>query len=183
MPQRESAKVSPGRGPLIPVHSVLPQALLEMRTWFLGTALWLQCLRFGCRPSFIIGLASIASAPARGQGCQCQLLPLPPGLQMAPPVLNSSSSNSFLLPPILLNHLHSTTLRRRYSGTTHCSAHPATLLAFPIRDLGSKRYSVSNTVLRYMPQEKKWLKAVNAFPHIPVMLFFVRHRVILICPP
>lgn len=154
MPQRESAGASPGHGALFPTHSVTPQALLETRTLCLGTSLWLQGMCFGCGPSFVIGLASAASAPAQGQGCQCQLLPSPPRLQMAPPASGSSPSDGPLLPLVLLNHLYSITFSRRYSVTTRSLAHPATLLAFPIPELGSRRYSISNIVLSYKPQTK-----------------------------
>lgn len=62
--------------------SVPSQALLEMRTCCLGTALWLQGLHFGCRPSFVIGLAKAASVSAWGWGCQSQLLPLHSGCRL-----------------------------------------------------------------------------------------------------
>lgn len=65
-----------------PTLSAPPQALLEMRTWCFGTALWLQGLYFGCGPSFVIGLARAASASAWGWSCLCQLLPLHPGCRL-----------------------------------------------------------------------------------------------------
>lgn len=154
MPQRESAGASPGCVALFPARSVPRQALLETRTWYLGTVLWLQGLRFGCGPSLVIGLASATSAPTRGWGCRCQLLPPSPGLQMARPAPGSSPSDGPLLPPVLPHRLYSTTYSRHYSVTTCSLAHPATLFAFPIQELGSRRYSGSNIVLSYKPQRK-----------------------------
>lgn len=174
MPQRESAGASPGYRALFPARSVPPRALPETRTWCLGTAVWLQGLCFGCGPSFVIGLASAASAPAQGWGCRCQMLPPPPpGLQMAPPAPGSSPSDGSLLPPVLTNCLYSTTYSRCYSVTTHSLAHPTTLLAFPIAELGSRRCSMSNIVLSYEPQKKKVVKSSKL---IPIMLFFLSDR-------
>jgi len=146
MPHSENAGASPGRGALFPARSVPLQARLETRTWRLGTALWLQGLRFGCGPSFVIGLASAASAPARGR---CQLLPPLPGLQMAPPAPGSSPSHRPLLPPVLPNHLYSTPFSTRCPVTTR-----STLCTFPIPELGGKKYSRNRIILSYKPQRK-----------------------------
>lgn len=135
-----------------------PQALLETRTLCLGTALWLQGLCFGCGPSFVIGLASAASAPARGPAA-----PPPPGLQMSPPAPGSSPSDGPLLPPVLPNCLWSTTFSRCYSITIRSLARPASLLPFPISELGSRMYSISKIVLSYKPQ-KKVVKSSKCIP-------------------
>lgn len=137
-----------------PTLSVPPQALLEMRTWCLGMALWLQGLHFGCGPSFVIGLARAASASAWGWGCRCQLLPLHPDCRL-PHQHPVPHPDSPLFHPVLCNHLHRTTFSRHYAVTTHSLAHPDTLLASPIPEPGSRRYSMSNIMLSYKPQKKK----------------------------
>lgn len=126
-----------------------------MRTWCLGTALWLQGFHFGCGPSFVIGLASAASACAWGWSCQCQLLPLP-GLQIAPATPRGTSAfDSPLFHPVLWYNIHRTTFSRHYAVTTHSLVHPDILLASPIPEPGSRRYSVSNIMLNYKPQKKR----------------------------
>lgn len=99
-----------------------------------------------------------------GEGCLCFCLglelpvpaaPPPPGLQIVPPAPSTSPSDCPLFHPVLCNHLHSTAFSRHYAVTTHSLAHPDTLLASPIPEPGSRRYSMSNIMLSYKPQKKK----------------------------
>lgn len=126
MPQRESARNLPEHKALF-LHLLCSSLSLptdeDLVSWHgplaAGLAFWLQTT-----------FCNWAGECCLCSGCWCQLSPPSPpqpGLQMALPAPSSLSSDSPLLPPVLLKHLYSTPLSRCYSLANHSLAHPTNL--------------------------------------------------------